>query len=210
LYEGSKDKTKKYYKDLTSQNSIIVEKVNNIKDFNTKMNRDFEFRQSYISPIGTAKFWLFIIFYILLLILIGLCYFAKTRYELSGRIFIIVCLAAFPFFAYTIEYYLYTIFNYIFSFILNKPYSIEETVPSKGDPLHGDVLSLNRLKTTDGQEKEPIDPQNNFAELDKSNFTFLQNKTIRSFISNVEDFIFNAFNSITVNTGNVVNSLVHG
>jgi hypothetical protein len=210
LYTASIDKTKNYYKEILSQNAIVTQKVNNVKDFGTKMDREFDFRQGNITTIDTTKKWLFIIFYVLLAILLILCYFAKTRYELMGRIFIILCLGAFPFVAYTIEYYLYNGLTFLYSFILNKPYKNNEKDYdlTKGSPVNGDILSLNKLKTTDGKEKELIDPQNNFDDLEKSNYNLLSSRSLQTFFNDTSAFVNNLFNGI--NTSNIVNSLANG
>jgi hypothetical protein len=210
LYTVSIDKTKNYYKEILSQNAIVTQKVNMVKDFSTKMDSEFGFRQGSITTLDTAKHWLFIIFYVLLAILLILCYFAKTRYELMGRIFIILCLGAFPFIAYTIEYYLYNVLSFLYSFIVIKPYKNNENDydPTKGSPVNGDILSLNKLKTTDGKEKELIDPQNNFDDLEKSNFNLLASRSLQTFFNDAGAYFNNLFNNM--NTNNIVNSLVNG
>jgi hypothetical protein len=210
LYNASIDKTKKYYKDIKSQNNIVNEKVNKIKDYGTKMEREFESTENSVPFIGTFKNWLFIIFYVLLFVLIVLCYFAKTRYELMSRIFTILCLGALPFFAYTIELFLYNNFSYLYSFVLNKPYNNDNLHynPTKGTTVNGDILSLNHLKNTDGKENEPIDSTYNFEDLDKSNLNFLSTRSMQTFYNDITDY-FNRLN-IGLNVNNVFNSLANG
>lgn len=206
LFESSKDKIKKYNEEIESQNNILIDKSNKVKDYYTKTERDFEHQQSNIPFLGTVKNFFFVTFYVLIFGLIVLCFYAKSRYDLIWRIFIVLLFCVFPFIAYDTEMFLYNMFMYLYSFILNRPFNNDNVDynPTKGDPHKGDVLSLNHLKTTDGEEKEPIDRTNNFDDLQKNNFEFLPTNSIIGGY-NYFNKIYNSFN-----LSGVTNSLVNG
>lgn len=105
------------YDNIINQNEILNDEYDRIGDGLLKYEHKSAFQSSAISSLTTFNTILFYTFYVLLLVYIYLLFVKPSEMSIYVKLFIILLLAAFPFFIGRIEKIAFFIWTYIYGFL---------------------------------------------------------------------------------------------
>ena len=69
------------------------------------------------------KFYLFILYYVLVFVILVMSFFEKTRVDFITKLIVAFILGIFPYIIYPIEMFLYNTWNYVFSIMTGIAYT---------------------------------------------------------------------------------------
>lgn len=105
------------YDNITNQNEILNDEYDRINDGILKYDHKSAFQSSAITSLTTFNAILFYTFYALLLVYIYLLFVKPSEMSIYVKLFLILLLAAFPFFIGRVEKVGFSIWTYIYGFL---------------------------------------------------------------------------------------------
>ena len=105
------------FDNITNQNYVLDDEYNRLKDGFLKYEHKSAFQSVAISSLTTFNTILFYTFYSLLLVYIYLLFVNPSDLSIYNKLFLILLLAAFPFFIGRIEKIAFFIWTYIYAFL---------------------------------------------------------------------------------------------
>lgn len=111
------------YKDIVSENSLLTNKISNLKDlYQTGDQKSFyeEKQIAYLLKLNSALFWFY---YILILLFTYVLFYIDNSMSNYFKIAIMVLAVSYPFIIIPIENFLYKIYKILMAFMKVKPYT---------------------------------------------------------------------------------------
>ena len=111
------------YKDIVSENSLLTNKISNLKDlYQTGDQKSFyeEKQIAYLLKLNSALFWFY---YILILLFTYVLFYIDNSMSNYLKIAIMVLAVSYPFIIIPIENFLYKIYKILMAFMKVKPYT---------------------------------------------------------------------------------------
>lgn len=119
----STEKTYDYYVAIKEQNDKLLDKSKNSKSENLTYDQKAFYQIERFDYSIKINFILYVVYYVFLIILIGILFFVQKTISIYYRIIIIALLILYPFIIYTIEKILYDAGSYTYSMINTNVYS---------------------------------------------------------------------------------------
>ena len=119
----SNEKTYDYYNAIREQNDKLLSKAKNSKQDNLTYDQKAFYQIERLDFTVKINFILYVIYYVFLIILIGILFFVQKNINIYYRITIIILFLLYPFIIYTIEKILYDAATYTHLTINTNIYS---------------------------------------------------------------------------------------
>ena len=123
LIYDSNEKTYDYYIAIREQNDKLLSKAKNSKSNDLTYHQKAFYQLERLDFSVKINFILYVVYYVFLIILIGILVFLQKTMSIYYRIIIIILLIIYPFIIYTIEKMLYDVGSYTYLTINTNAYS---------------------------------------------------------------------------------------
>jgi len=150
---NAKSKTN-YYSTIQLQNDMLKNQMQDMRNSSLTNFKQSNFKNASVLWFSGIKFWLFIIYYILLFIIFILAFYKKTRFDFIIQLVILGIFVVFPFIISLIEMYIYNSWNFLYSIMTGTPYAKFDYYNSM---RNGGVANINQnVNPEDLRKPRPI------------------------------------------------------
>jgi hypothetical protein len=150
---NAKSKTN-YYSTITLQNDMLKNQMQDMRNSSLTNFKQSNYKNASVLWFSGIKYWLFIIYYILLFIILILAFYKKTRFDFIIQLVILGLFVVFPFIISLIEIYIYNSWKFLHSIMTGTPYVKFDYYNSI---RNGDVTNINQnINPEDLRKPRPI------------------------------------------------------